>query len=383
MNQLFDVEEYKARHTKAIQLMGENNLDALLITAETNINYFSGYKPWASWTTFTRPSLLIIPKRQQPVLVVQDIWTGAARKDSWIEDVRGYMRLSELPFDIISDVFQGLGIDKGRIGAELGYEQRLGISYNDFTQVQSILPKCKFVDASHLLWNLRMFKSSKEINYIKQACKATSRVFENAFENIKEGMTEKHVEHCFHLAAAEEKMEIGFIIAVSGSPNYHAMASRPSNRKIEKGDMIWVDLSLICCDYRSDFSRAAVIGDPSDNQRTTWEKVHQITMKGIEQIKPGVSIKEIVKACSEEASRIGLDLGSFSTGRLGHGIGLMTTEPPHIGLYDSNVLEVGMVLALEPGIINDEGVFVVEQDVAVTENGYEILTDGFWELKSI
>ena len=80
---------------------------------------------------------------------------------------------------------------------------------------------------------------------------------------------------------------------------------------------------------------------------------------------------------------MGLDLGSFSTGRLGHGIGLMTTEPPHVVSYDPTILEAGMVLALELGIINDNDVFVVEQDVAVVEEGYKILTDGFWELKSI
>ena len=70
----------------------------------------------------------------------------------------------------------------------------------------------------------------------------------------------------------------------------------------------------------------------------------------------------------------GLDV-AFDRGRIGHGIGLLLTEPPHIGPYDHTVLEPNMVLAIEPGIVTDYGTFNVEENVRIMESGEpEILT---------
>jgi len=375
--------EYQARMKKMTDLLDVSGLDALLLTAEANVNYFTGYVPWSSWTTFTRPTVLLISKLAPPILIVQDVWLGAARRDSQIGDIRGYSRLGGLPVDIVSQALADMGLANSRIGAELGYEQRLGVSYIDFDAIKQHVPRCAFVDASSLIWKLRTIKSKAEIACIKEACKGAFTVFESAFDSIRAGMTEHQVVQFFHRAAAEIGMDIGFIIPVTGPASYHAMTSRTTGRELVNGDMVWVDLSLIHCDYRSDFSRAAVVGGPSDGQKRLWEQVHNVTMSGVKRMAPGVPITEVVLACSEEASRRGLSIGSFSTGRLGHGIGLMTTEPPHISLYDNTVLEPGMVLAIEPGVITDDGVFVAEQDVAITESGFEILTEGFWELQTI
>jgi Xaa-Pro aminopeptidase len=79
-----------------------------------------------------------------------------------------------------------------------------------------------------------------------------------------------------------------------------------------------------------------------------------------------------------------MNLGmSFSAGRIGHGVGLMTTEPPSVALYDNTVLQAGMVLAIEPGKVTEDGIFHVEQNVVVTETGHEIISDCDWKLRQI
>ncbi|MEW6524417.1 MAG: M24 family metallopeptidase [Bacillota bacterium] len=71
---------------------------------------------------------------------------------------------------------------------------------------------------------------------------------------------------------------------------------------------------------------------------------------------------------------------SFEAGRCGHGLGLLSTEPPHIAPYDHTMLEPGMVINIEPGVVSEHGVFCVEENVLVTETGYEILSGASREL---
>jgi Xaa-Pro dipeptidase len=74
---------------------------------------------------------------------------------------------------------------------------------------------------------------------------------------------------------------------------------------------------------------------------------------------------------------------SFSAGRIGHGVGLLTTERPSIALYDDTELQAGMVLAVEPGKVTPDGIFHMEENVVVTETGYEIITACDWKLREV
>jgi Xaa-Pro aminopeptidase len=80
-----------------------------------------------------------------------------------LDDVRAYDELSFIPTDLIVSVFRELGLTTARVGAELGAEQRLGISDLEFKALQSTLPGIEWVDASDTLWTLRSIKSEAEI----------------------------------------------------------------------------------------------------------------------------------------------------------------------------------------------------------------------------
>jgi Xaa-Pro aminopeptidase len=66
-----------------------------------------------------------------------------------------------------------------------------------------------------------------------------------------------------------------------------------------------------------------------------------------------------------------VDLGK---GRVGHGMGLMSTEPPHVALYEETVCEEGLAFTIEPRITNQNGVFNCEELLVVTKTGVEVLT---------
>ena len=68
---------------------------------------------------------------------------------------------------------------------------------------------------------------------------------------------------------------------------------------------------------------------------------------------------------------------------MGHGMGLMSTEPPSVTIHDDIILQEGMIINLEPGIVTDRGVFCIEENYVVTADGFERLSNGSRELHSI
>ena len=128
--------------------------------------------------------------------------------------------------------------------------------------------------------------------------------------------------------------------------------------------------------YWSDFSRAGVVGRPSAEQARAQQAVHQITREAVERVRPGIPASSLAQFCYQRLDEIGFPITS-SIGRLasriGHGVGLNLTEPPHIGLHDDTLLEPGMVITLEPGVATSYGTFHVEENIVVTPEGGEVL----------
>jgi Xaa-Pro dipeptidase len=105
-------------------------------------------------------------------------------------------------------------------------------------------------------------------------------------------------------------------------------------------------------------------------------------MAGVEAVAPGKSLMNVVEACAKEAVRQELDL-NFAAGRMGHGIGLHLAEPPSLTSDSMIFLQPGMTITLEPGVVGPSGVFIVEQNVVVTEDGVDILSNGPWQIWTV
>ncbi|MBV9358639.1 MAG: aminopeptidase P family protein, partial [Chloroflexi bacterium] len=149
---------------------------------------------------------------------------------------------------------------------------------------------------------------------------------------------------------------------------------------------VWMDAGCTVGGYWSDYSRAAVVGPPSAAQREAQALVHEATMAGVRLIRPGVPIGEIAAACEQRLAHFPFRITSSISGlagRVGHGIGLDATEPPHVSASNHAPLTVGMVISVEPGVATEDGLFHVEENVAVLEDGYEILSVAGRELYPI
>jgi Xaa-Pro aminopeptidase len=371
----FPKEEYDLRHKKARELMAEKGLDALLATNVINYTYLGGHRVLglAPWTT--RPFILILPKNLDPMLIGQHGAKESMEKTSNIKKIKFW---SSLPFtiEIVKEALEELNLADGRIGCELGLEERLGISYNDFISLQRDLPKAEFVDASELFLNLRVIKSQAEIKCIRRACEVTSKAYEKTFNSLETGMNPDDVQRLFFKYILEERLSPHFMLC-----RFWHKQSRTFYLK--KEGIVWVDGGAVCKGYRCDFSRMIAIGSAPENVKYMYTKIRDITWKLISMVNPGVKVSDIAKACIEEHRKAGLSNWKMeSIGRIGHGLGLgygdpfnFSTELPSINCSDNMILKPGMVITLEPGQPTSYGYFTLEEDLVVTENGYELLSE--------
>ncbi len=382
MNEFFALQEYDARLQRARQAMQQRGLDCLLMTASANVEYFSGHRPLVGWDTLTRASFALVPAAGDPILIVHDVWHGGAVADSAWRDVRAFPETTHPPLDTLEGALLDRQLTRARVGLELGYEQRLGISHHDLLALQARFNTVTWMDGAAAIWDVRLIKSPAEIEKIRRACVITDAAYHTSFQDITPDVTEAELSCWLQSAITAGGAEFGFMAPCFVPASYETMCRVPGSHKLEPGTLIWTDLGAIYHGYWSDYGRAAVIGKANDHQRRVWEGVHQVTQAGLAAVKPGAAMREVVAACTKQAQALGLEM-NFASGRIGHGLGMQLTEPPHVANHEAELLRPGMVITLEPGIVSPQGVYIVEQDVAVTETGAEQLSAGRWELWEI
>ena len=369
----FERAEFEQRYARLQRALERDDLDALLVTHEANFNYFTGFIVQQSWVSFSRNLIALFPRKGAPVVLAPASLASEARANGWIERVEPHDVVGAAPVERLAELCRDLGLDPARIGAELGYEQRLNLSYRDVERLKALLPSAELVDAAPAIWRVRMRKSAAEIECLRRACAITDATYEQIFAVVRAGMTERKIARRVGVLMLEHGADrTGWIMLTSGRGQYHRTLGTPRERAVQKGEMLWLDLSAIYNGYASDFCRAGIFGGPSAEQGALQEKVYAATMAGVRAVCAGVQARDVAGACNAELSRQGL--APYDVGRLGHALGLLSTEPPDVSVRDETILEPGMVLTIEPTVIRDDGIYEVEQDVVVTETGCEILS---------
>lgn len=383
-DQPFDRDEYLARVARVREEMARLGLDGLLLTSGPNLTYLSGYP--SPLRAGSRPFIFLLPQSGNPILIVHTGREREARGYSWVEEIRTYHALSRAPLAEIIEAFQDAGLMQGRVGAELGAEESLDVPVADFLELRRRLSAVRFADAGRVLWPVRMRKSAAEIACVREACAATTRAYDLTFEQARAGMTEADIARLMTVASLEAGGGSPWVIITSGAGNYDLASKLPSRRRLEPGDFVWMDSGCTAGGYWSDFGRAGVVGGPTAEQRDAQARIHDITMLGVDAIRPGITTGEVAHRCNEALTRLDLPVTSCVSdlaARVGHGLGLMTTELPHVAEDDETVLEPGMILTVEPGVATPFGIFHVEENVLVTAQGHEVLSNAPRELATI
>lgn len=235
------------------------------------------------------------------------------------------------------------------------------------------LNPAKVVPADGLLSPLRLVKSEVEISLLAHAASQADKAMQAAIESCQPGVTEKEIAWAAGTAFMQNGAdEVCFTIVASG-PNGAFPHHHSSDRKLQRGDTIIIDIGASTSGYKSDITRVVHLGKPDTEVLQVYDAVKQANQSAMAAVKPGVtaeSIDLIARSFLEEAG-----YGEAFVHRTGHGIGLDVHEAPWIMLGDKTVLQEGMAFSVEPGVYLPGRFGVrVEDIVAVTGNGVQSLS---------
>ena len=228
-------------------------------------------------------------------------------------------------------------------------------------------------DAADILWQLRMVKSKLEVSLVRKAAEITANSLLTNLPKIEEGMTERDAARLVSIGLLEGGADkFNYVSGIAGKGRYEQFCQHPTDRVICKGELFWCDLSAIYRDYCSDMSSFVVLGGASDEQKKLADLSREVHLKSINFIKPGLKAKDVMNFVAKCYVDAGFEW-NFNIGRCGHGIGLELAEQPSIDAHSEVILQPGMTLAFEPAILTEVGLFNMEEDLVVTDDGCEVL----------
>ncbi len=364
----FPRQEFQRRWANAQDLMVEEGLDAIFVTEKTNYRYFSGSQT-IQFNNKQRPMTFVLPKRGSPAMIVYGLEAALVREETWVEDVRGYVDVP-FPADLVVTTFKDLGLEHGRIGCELGSEQRLWLTFEEFEAIRAGLPKAQFVDASRVFKRVRQVKSADEIARIEEACKITEVAWELVRRRIHPGMTVTQAE-CVCLQAlidaGSDPVSPGFVLL--------DVLGYGHDFKYKRGDLFFCDFGGSYGGYKADFARMASFGPPSDTLKQSHEQIMRVFNGVLDSMAPGRRCKDVAERFNREVEAIGYSRLQGSK-RIGHGLGIEHQESPSLNVVDETELVPGMVFTPEPRFVRDGQFIMVEEDVVITESGMRKLSHG-------
>lgn len=222
------------------------------------------------------------------------------------------------------------------------------------------------------LGGLRMRKDSAEYAKLKMNAGIADRAMQAAFSAVKPGMTEKDLAAEIRAHFSSEGASPQFWIVGAGGngafPHHSA-----SDRLIEEGDAVVIDIGGRKQGFPSDITRMAVVGLPPEGYGEIHTIVEKAVQAALKAARPGVPARDVDAAARKVITDAGY--GDYFVHRTGHGMGIDGHEPPYITATSDTVLEEGMVFSIEPGIYLPGRFGIRLEDIVILrENGPEILS---------
>jgi len=311
----------------------------------SNIFYLTGFRAENSFVFVSRKDIY---------LVVSELSYPSAKKHA------------NCKIQIASDSFF-----KKYKNKKVGFDN--GISVTRLEKLKKI-KSIKFESCSNFIEDLRLIKDQSEIEKTRTACKISQKAIRYAKKKLKIGITEKELadelEYFLRRNGAEKS---AFDIIVASSDDAADPHHKPTNRKIQKNDVVLIDLGCVFQGYNSDLTRTFFLGKINKLAKKIFEIVKEAQRKAISIIKDGVASKKVDFAARNFIKENGFE--KYFIHGTGHGVGIDIHEEPLISAKSKTVLKAGMVVTVEPGIyIPDKFGVRIEDTVLVTKSGCEVLT---------
>ena len=349
---------------KIASVLEAHGLDAVLLTCEANRFYASGFH--SSGTDG-----VAIVTRNHNYYFTDSRYTEAAARHVRDAEIRETDR--EHPYSaLINEVIETEHITR------MGYEDEYltAAAYRRYAEKLH----CELVPATELLWDLRAVKDPEELDCMIRAQRITEQAFDDILKEIRPGVSEKEIAArilylMLHYGAEDKSFDP---IVVSG-PNGSLPHGVPSEKLIQAGEFVTMDIGCKFSGYCSDMTRTVAVGKPAPEMERVYQVVLEAQQAGIAAARAGLAGREIDAAGRTVIQAAGY--GEAFSHSFGHSLGLEIHESPNAAPGEERIMPVGAVVSAEPGIYLPGRFGVRIEDVIVlSETGCRDLTKSPKEL---
>jgi Xaa-Pro aminopeptidase len=374
----FPQEEYSRRVAALRRAMAENGLEYLFIygnPACTGPVYYI-----ANFDSFFGNTIIFLPAVGDEVLITDGIMHSEPMHSciwtTWIRNIQPANHPATVRHTRNLSDFLVEELKKRRLENKPGGLVSAGFfPYTFMDRLNDLLPDIDLQPADNIFERVRSIKSDLEIDLLRQTAKIASLGLDYIFTTDVIGMTEKELAIETAKVFLQAGSELPMTLAVTSGARSGLKHASPTNKKIEDGDMMFVDVSTSVKGYLSDVARSGVAGKAKPQQIEMLKVALEMHDRVIGAIKPGIRICDLQRIAEDIANFRGLGAYYYPTG-FGHGIGTSIAETPILFPDNESTLEKNMVFALEPMIvIEGVGTAVFEEMILVTDGGCEVLSD--------
>lgn len=366
---LVDSKIFKERVKRAGALMEGAGIDAVLLTKPQNMIYLVGDGRLCAFSIVSRggATYVGVPKTD-----IEDVKKSCASDHILgFEDEVGMLHS-------LMHIWKELGLEKGKVGVENTF---LKVSMSEMFKHPHAKPeKLEFADATSIMTDLRIVKSNEEIELIRKAGRVADLAMGAAVHAARLGVAETEIAAEAEYMMRKNGAEEFFRTYVASGPRSSIAHGVVSHRKIERGDMVMIDLHPNVNAYHADICRTICVGEASEKQQKAFEVYLKAQRAAVEAVNPNTTMTKIENIMHTIFEKEGYE--EYFIGPPIHGTGLEFEEPPlpagHAffhGEEPKDELKPGMVLAIgNCGLYLGEFGVRVEDTVAVTDKGREELT---------
>ncbi len=358
------------RVKRAGSLMEGAGLDALLLTKPQNMMYLVGDGRLCAFAIVSREGATYygVPKTD-----VEDV-----EKSCSSEHILGFEDEVGMLHSLMH-VWKELGLEKGRVGFENTF---LRVSMSDMLKHPHAKPaKLEFADATPIMTDLRIVKSNEEVELIRNAAKVADLAMDAAVRAAKPGVAETEIAAEAEYAMRKNGAEEFFRTYVASGPRSSIAHGLVSNRRVERNDLVMIDLHPTVNGYHADVCRTICAGAASEKQRKAFDVYLRAQRAAVEAVNPSTTMTNVENVMHGIFEKEGY--AEFFLGPPIHGVGLEFEEPPlpagHAffhGEEPKDELRPSMILAIgNCGLYLGEFGVRIEDTVAVTDKGCEELTN--------
>jgi Xaa-Pro aminopeptidase len=344
------------RARRAIGLLPEAGVDALLVTNLVNVRYVTGY-------TGSNGVALIGESVCTFVTDFRYVEQAAAEVDAAFDRRRGER-------DLLEAVGEPLPAGPIRLGFEEAH-----MSVRQHRRLRELLPeRVSLVAAAGVIERLRAVKEATEVDSMRRAAALADDALRWLLERGLVGRTEREValelEQRIRPLGAED---VSFPAIVAGGAHGALPHASPREVEISSGELVVIDWGARVDGYNSDCTRTVAAGGCSEEAASVYEVVLGAQLAGVGAVRPGADSREVDAAARDLIEAAGHG-DRFGHG-LGHGVGLEVHEDPRLSQRSDDVLAAGNAATVEPGIYLPGRFGVrIEDLVVVTDDGCEILS---------